>query len=173
MLLSLWLNRKKRREAPYSDQEITHVRCQCLSLQCGSVRIGLVYAGVLCSSRERGALSALEGLVSREKTTRSHKTPDTGGLCTSRLPDSNHEILYPRQLAGKALMLRLNRTECGQLQWVVAPSWTTPRRAPAAPASDVMAQEALDHRVHLVGHLELVEDAPSDGPTMHDGRQPL
>jgi hypothetical protein len=89
--------KKAQRGSLYSDQEITHVRCQCLSLQCGSVRIGLVYAGVLCSSRERGALSALEGLVSREKTTRSHKTPDTGGLCTSRLPDSNHEILYARQ----------------------------------------------------------------------------
>jgi hypothetical protein len=47
------------------------------------------------------------------------------------------------------------------------------RRAPAAPASDVVAQEALDHRVHLVGHLQLAEDTRSDGPAMHDGRQPL
>lgn len=39
--------------------------------------------------------------------------------------------------------------------------------------SDVMAQEAFDHRVHLLRHLELAEVAPANGPTIDDSRQPL
>jgi hypothetical protein len=36
-----------------------------------------------------------------------------------------------------------------------------------------MAQEALNHRIHLVSYLQLVEVAGPDGSAMHDGRQPL
>lgn len=46
-------------------------------------------------------------------------------------------------------------------------------RTPASPASDVMAQEALDHRIHLSGHLKLVEVASTDSPAMDDSRQPF
>ena len=36
-----------------------------------------------------------------------------------------------------------------------------------------MAQEGLDHRVHLVGYFQLVEVARTHGPAIDDGRQPL
>jgi hypothetical protein len=45
-------------------------------------------------------------------------------------------------------------------------------RPAAAPATDVMTQEALAHRVHLVGHLGQAKVARPDGPALHDGRQP-
>jgi len=37
-------------------------------------------------------------------------------------------------------------------------------------ASDMMTQEALDHRIHLVRYLQLVEVAGTDGPAIHHGR---
>ena len=45
-------------------------------------------------------------------------------------------------------------------------------RAPASttPRSDVMAQEGLNYRVHLVGHLELIEVARPHGPAIDHRR---
>jgi hypothetical protein len=45
-----------------------------------------------------------------------------------------------------------------------------PRRVPATPVSNVMAQEALDHRVHLVRYFQLVEVARTHGPAIYDSR---
>jgi len=47
------------------------------------------------------------------------------------------------------------------------------RRAPTPPIPAAMAEEALNHRIHLVMHLKLVEVAGTEGLAIHDGRQPL
>ena len=43
-------------------------------------------------------------------------------------------------------------------------------RALASSTSDVMTQEALDHRIHLVRYFQLVEVSGTDGPAIHNGR---